>query len=662
MSATPETRTFQTETRQILDLMVHSLYSHREIFLRELVSNGSDALDKLRFESLSNPELLPADTELAIELELDAEQRTLTVSDNGIGMSRDEVISQIGTIAKSGTRELWQKLRESGRSDLPGELIGQFGVGFYSAFMVADRVVLVTRRAGEESATRWESTGAGEYTLSEAERDRAGTSVTLYLRPADPEVELDDFADPAVVKRVIKTYSDFVRYPIRLGGETLNSMKAIWRKPRSEVSQDEYDEFYKHVAHDLEPPLDTITFQAEGRFEYQALLYIPARAPYEFAYPTFQYGPQLYVRNVKIMDHCEALLPRYLRFVRGVVDSADLPLNVSREILQNQGQLKVLRQGLTRKILDGLKSLKEDRPEDYRKFWGEFGRVVKEGVAAQEEQQDRLLPLLLFPSSHDPETPTTLQEYVERMKEGQEEIFYLTGESRQVIAASPQLEAFRAKGYEVLYLDDAVDEFVVEALPEFAGHKLKSAGKGTVDLAGGEEDQAAVQATRDEQAKEYSGVLLRFEKKLADHVKEVRLSSRLTDSAVCLVGDEHDLSPQMRRLLERAGLYDRSSSGRSGAKEQGHMKVPQQLRIMELNPDHPVCLRLKQIYRADSQDPRLDDYAEILLGQAFLAEGALPPDPARYTRLVAGLMAGESAAPPAGDQPSGDDHAADEAG
>jgi molecular chaperone HtpG len=503
MAGEAETHKFQTETRQILKLMVHSLYSHREIFLRELISNGSDALDKLRFEALSNPDLLGEEAELELKLELDTEARTLTVHDNGIGMSRDDVVAQIGTIARSGTRELFERMQDKAEGEgLAGELIGQFGVGFYSAFMVAEKVSLVTRRAGEEGATLWLSDGAGEYTLADASRDGHGTSVTLHLRAADEAKDIDDFTDESTIRRVVKTYSDFVRYPIKLGDQTLNSMKAIWRKQKSEVSEEEYAEFYKHIAHDFEGPLETITFKAEGRLEYQALLYVPKRTPMDFAYPNFKFGPQLYVRSVKIMDNCEELLPRYLRFVRGVVDSSDLPLNVSREILQSHGQLKVVRKGIIRKLLDALRTMKDKESDKYLEFWGEFGRTLKEGVASVEESQDKILPLLLFPSSNDAATLTSLADYVERMKEGQEDIYYLTGESVDIIAGSPQLEAFKAKGIEVLYLADPIDEFVVESLTEFEDHKLKSVGKGTVDL-GTDEEKAAAESAREEAGKEY---------------------------------------------------------------------------------------------------------------------------------------------------------------
>jgi molecular chaperone HtpG len=634
-ASTPQTLPFQAETRQLLDLMVNALYSHKEIFLRELISNGSDALDKLRFESLKNPDLLTGETELAIELEVDKDARTLTVHDSGIGMSRAEVIENIGTIARSGTRELWEKIRprkdaasggttDRAAGDLPGELIGQFGVGFYSSFMVAESVTLVTRRAGETTATRWESTGQGEYTVAETERSAPGTSVTLRLRSADEAAELEDFTDADVLGRVVKRYSDFVRYPIKLAGKTLNSMKALWKKRAGEATAEELKELYRHLSHDWNDPLETITAHAEGILEYHALLYVPARAPLDLFYPDGTAGLQLYVKDVKIMERCEELLPRYLRFVRGVVDSSDLPLNVSREILQNHGQIRHLKKGLTKKVLDSLRALRDDKAETYRAFFAQFGGLLKEGVATTEgqDQQDRLVPLLLFASSHDPDQPTTLEAYVERMKPDQADIYYLTGESREVVARSPHLEAFKARGIEVLYLTDAVDEILVQSLPELGGKKLRSVGKGQVDL-GSKEEIAHAAKSRESLAEEYSGVLLRVQKKLADHVKEVRLSSRLTESPVCLVGGESDLSPQLEKLLR-----------------QTKMELPKQLRILELNPDHPVCRHMKDLYRQGSSDPRLDDFAVLLYGQALLAEGSLPPDPAEFSRLISSLMVG----------------------
>ncbi|MCB1054932.1 MAG: molecular chaperone HtpG, partial [Acidobacteria bacterium] len=458
MSAKVSTRQFKAETRQLLDLMIHSLYTNKEIFLRELISNASDALDRLRFESLTDPELLAGDETLEIRLESDREARTLTISDNGIGMSRDEVVENIGTIAKSGTRELVEKIQQSKSPEAAAQLIGQFGVGFYSAFMVADEVELVTRRAGEEQATFWSSTGDGKYKLGDAERAGRGTTITLHLKPADSEHGLEDFTDRWTVGRVVRRYSDFVSYPIIFkdtreevekdeagnpieGGKketvvedkVLNSMKPIWTRPADEVSEEEYNEFYKHISHDWNEPMKHFSFRAEGRIEYQALLFIPSSAPYDYYYHGYEFGLQLYVRRVMIMDKCEDLLPRYLRFAKGVVDSSDLPLNISRQRLQEDRHIGQIRRWLTKKILDTLSEMQRDQPEDYLKFWEEFGRSLKEGIGSDWDNKDKIVSLLLFQSSADPEKLTTLDEYVERMGEDQKEIFYLTGESRAVV-------------------------------------------------------------------------------------------------------------------------------------------------------------------------------------------------------------------------------------
>ena len=625
--ATSQTLSFQAETRQLMDLMVHSLYSHREIFLRELISNASDALDKLRFESLSAPELVDDGAELQITVELDKDARTLTIRDNGIGMSEQEIVDNIGTIAKSGTRDLIEQLSKTKSQDRPEELIGQFGVGFYSAFMVADKVTLVTRRAGQENATQWESDGKGEYTLTGASREHQGTTITLHLRDASDEQDLDDFVEEAVIRRTVKKYSDFIRYPIVLRGDPINSMTAIWRKRKQDVTQDEYNEFYKHISLDWEPPLKTITLKAEGRLEYHALLYVPTRAPMDLFHHSQQWGPTLYVKNVRIMEHCEDLVPRYLRFVRGVVDSSDLPLNVSREMLQHHGQIRVLRNGVTKKILDALRELQEKHEDQYTTFWDQFGAVLKEGVAALGEgNQDKLAPLFLFYSSHDDNKRTTLSQYVDRMSDKQDAIYYLTGTSRDVVANSPLLEAFKKRQIEVLYLVDPIDEFVVQSLTEFAGKTLKSAAKGELTIEDEGESQQ-VEKDLEDKAKEFSGVLLKIQKKLDKHIKEARLSSRLTNSAVCLVGGENDMSPQLSRLLS-----------------QGKQDVPVQRRIMEINPDHAICRHMKGLYRENSSDTTLDDYADLLLGLGLLAEGTLPPDPSQFTRLVADLMVRSSLA------------------
>ncbi|HEX9668646.1 MAG TPA: molecular chaperone HtpG [Thermoanaerobaculia bacterium] len=644
MAAHVETLPFQAETRQLLDLMIHSLYSHKEIFLRELISNASDALDRLRFEALTRPELLDGDEKLEIRLEADSAARILTVRDNGIGMSREEVIANIGTIAKSGTRELVDRLREGEPKELIAELIGQFGVGFYSSFMAAERVVLETRRAGEEVATRWESTGDGTYTVSDAEKPGRGTTVTLHLKPADPENGLEDYADRWVVSRIVRRYSDFVGYPIVLRAEkdpeiedlaaeregkprpreieekVLNSMKPIWTRPQAEVEPEEYREFYRHISHDWNEPLKWLSLRAEGRVEYQALLFIPKQAPHDLYYVGAKAGLQLYVRRVQIMERCEDLLPHYLRFVRGVVDSPDLPLNVSREMLQQDRHIAQMRKWLTKKVLEALDETRRGEAEAYLAFWGEFGRAIKEGASSDHENKERLLELLLFNSSHDAEKLTSLADYVGRMQPEQKEVFYLTGESLPQVATSPHLEAFRAKGIEVLYLIDPVDELLVQTLPEFQGKKLKSIGKGTVAL-GSDEERKEAEASLKEREEALKPLLDALQQRLDEHVKQVRLTNRLTSSPVCLVGAEHDYSPQLERLLQK---------GKGGG--------PKQRRILELNPRHEVLARLEERFARDATDPLLDDYADLLLGYGLIAEGSELPDPARFNGAVAKLM------------------------
>src|SRR6059036_81538 len=488
MSTNMETFQFQAEARQVLDLMIHSLYTQKEIFLRELISNASDALDRLRFEALSRPELIGPDEKLEIWIESDPKARTLTISDNGIGMSREEVVANIGTIAKSGTRELLESLRDKPSETLT-TLIGQFGVGFYSAFMAADRVTLLTRRAGEEKAVQWESSGDGTFTVTEASKFTRGTSITLHLKKFEEDAEVDDFTEKRVIERIVKRYSDFVSYPIiykshdtKEPDRTLNSMKPIWTRPRSEVKDDEYKEFYKHISHDWNEPMFTWSFRAEGRSEYQALLFVPSQAPFDLFYATGKFGLHLYVRRVLIMEHCEELLPPYLRFLHGVVDSADLPLNVSRQRLQEDRHITQIRKWLTKKTLDSLEEMLKSDSEKYRKFWSQFGRALKEGASFDFENKDKLLSIYLFESSNDPEKSTTLKDYVSRMKDGQSTIYYLTGPSRRAVENSPHLEAFKEKGYEVLYLVDPVDELLVQWIPEFESKPLKSVGKGVAEL------------------------------------------------------------------------------------------------------------------------------------------------------------------------------------
>ena len=617
MTTNIETFQFQAEARQVLELMIHSLYTNKEIFLRELISNASDALDRLRFEALSHPELISADDKLEIWIESDSMARTLTIHDDGIGMSRDEVIANIGTIAKSGTRELLQTLREKQSSEGLGTLIGQFGVGFYSAFMVADRVTLVTRRAGESDATQWDSTGDGTFTISVAAKFNRGTSITLHLKKFEEDAEVEDFTDKWVVSRIVKRYSDFVAYPIiykekdaKEPDKPLNSMKPIWTRPRSEVTAEEYKEFYKHISHDWNEPMETWSFRAEGRSEYRALLFIPSQAPLDLFYATGKFGLHLYVRRVLIMEHCEELLPGYLRFVRGVVDSADLPLNVSRQRLQEDRHITQIRKWLTKKILDSLEDMMKSESGKYGEFWKQFGRVLKEGVSFDFENKDRLLSLYLFESSYDGEKPTTLKDYVSRMKETQSAIYYLTGPSRRAVEHSPHLEAFQERGYEVLYLVDAVDELLIQGLPEFDGKNVKSVGKGTADL--GEEKDLK------EKTPGYSSLIEVLAKKLEDRVKEVRLSSRLTASPACLVVSDHDVSPNLEKLLNQM-------KG-DGSKQK---------RIMELNPNHEIILKM----RDRAEDAMIDDFAELLFGYALLAEGSDLQDPLKFNQAVMRVLA-----------------------
>jgi molecular chaperone HtpG len=618
MSEATERHEFQTEVRELLDLMIHSLYSHKDIFLRELVSNASDALDKVRFESVSRPELAPAG-ELEITLEVDAEARTLAVHDNGIGMTRQEVVDNLGTIARSGTREFLKALREAQAANVP-EVIGQFGVGFYSSFMVADRITVVTRRAGTEETTRWESTGDGGYTLGPAERSSAGTTVTLHLKPKDEEDGLKDYTQAWTLKEIVKRYSDFVSYPIRLKNETLNSMKAIWARGKDEVSEEEHREFYKHISHDWNDPLEHLTVHVEGSFEARALLYIPSKAPFDLHHRDGGHrGLSLYVKRVFIMDDWRELLPPYLRFVRGVVSSDDLSLNVSREILQKDRQVQAIRKYLVRRILSALKEMREQRREKYQTFWTEFGAVLKEGLVAVDEGSDKLLELVMAPSTEGA-TPTSLGEYVARMKEGQPAIYHVTAASREVAERSPHLEAFRARGYEVLFFLDPIDELWLRLPREFEGKPLTSVAKGAVDL-GTEEEKKQEETAREEASERFKDLLLALRAKLQDDVKDVRLSGRLTSSPACLVGETGDLSPQLEELLRRSG-----------------QEVPKVKRVLELNPTHPLVTRLQAFHAAHPADERFTRYAELLYGQAILAEGGTLPDPASFSRRLAELL------------------------
>ncbi len=617
-----ETFVFQSEGKELLDLMVHSVYSNRDIFLRELVSNASDALDKLRLESLTDLDLAEDLAGGEIRLLLDKERRSLTVADTGIGMNREDLVNFLGTIARSGTREFVRLARERATSAAP-ELIGQFGVGFYASFMVADRVEVVSRKIRETKAWKWSSSGDGTYAIEEAERDRPGTSVTLFLKPADEEGGMEDYADPHVLRSIVKRYSDFVPWPIRLRGEkedeTLNSMRAIWTRPEGEVTEEEFEEFYHHVSHDWGKPAYRMATRAEGTTSYRALLFIPERAPLDLFLREGKRGIALYIRRVFIMHDCTELIPEYLRFLRGVVDSEDLPLNISREILQKDRASLAIRSGLVRKVLDTLRTSLAKEREKYRSFWKEFGAVLKEGIFADEKNRQTLLGISLFSSSTE-ENPVTLEEYVGRMKPDQHAIWYLSGSSAEGIKASPHLELLAARGYEVLLLDDPVDELWTQGVTEFQGKPLRSAAKGETEVGGGEDREKAREA-RTAAEGEFGPLCRTLQGFLDKDVKEVRISERLTTSPVCLVGEVHDMTPQLEKLLRHMGR-----------------DLPPVKRVLEINPGHPVLRGLQKLHAADAADPRLSEFAQVLLGQAQLAEGAELADPAGFSRRVTKLL------------------------
>jgi molecular chaperone HtpG len=640
MSAGVEQLEFQAEARQLLDLLVHSVYSDKDSFLRELISNASDALDKLRIEAFRNKDLDVDTSDLHIQIEVDQDARTLTVRDNGIGMTRAEVVDLIGTLAKSGTTELRQQLREAKNAAVSEELIGQFGIGFYSTFMVADKVELLTHKAGDSEAIKWESSGDGTYTIASVEGAPQGTSVTLHLKPADAEDALHDYTSEWKIRTLVKKYSDFIAWPIRMevehstpaaddGGEetvtkeieTLNSMKALWAKPKDEVSDEEYKEFYKHIAHAWDDPLEVISMKAEGTFEYQALLFIPSRAPFDLYEPDAGIGVQLYVKRVFIMGDCDQLMPRYLRFVKGVVDAQDLSLNVSREILQQDRQINAIRRRLTKKVLSTIKDLQSQRPDDYHTFWSQFGKVLKEGLMRDFDNRETLLEISSFASTHSDDQLTTLAEYVERMKEGQRQIFYATGESRHQILSTPHLEAFKAKGYEVLLLSDTVDEIWLGSVTEFDGKPLQSVAMGDVDL-DTEEEKTAHEAERKEQEKDFADLLTWLTETLGEHVKEVRLSTRLTESPACLITEAFGVTPTLARIYRATG-----------------QDVPVGKRTLELNPNHPLVIGLRQAHKDREDDPSIAETAELLYGTALLAEGSAPEDPARFAELLVHRLA-----------------------
>jgi molecular chaperone HtpG len=621
-----ETLGFQTEVKQLLHLMIHSLYSNREIFLRELISNASDACDKLRFESLHNAALMEDGAEFKIRIGFDKEARTLTIADNGIGMNRDEVIANLGTIAKSGTREFFSRLTGDQQKD--AHLIGQFGVGFYSSFIVADKVTVRTRRAGEKAGqgVEWVSDGGGEFSVAMIDRPERGTEIILHLREGQ-----DDLLSSWKLKSIVRKYSDHIVQPIAMKAEkwdeekkeqvlsdedeTVNQASALWAKPKNEVSEDDYKAFYKHVGHDYDDPLAWTHAKVEGKQEYTQLLYIPGRAPFDLWDRNARHGVKLYVRRVFIMDDAEQLMPLYLRFVRGVVDSADLPLNVSREILQESKDIEAIRKGCTNKVLGLLTDMAENDKEKYAKFWGEFGKLLKEGIGEDFANKEKIAGLLRFASTHADtnEEAVSLADYIGRMKPEQEKIYYVTAETFNAAKNSPHLEVFRKKGIEVLLLTDRVDEWVVSHLTEFDGKELVSVAKGGLDL-GKLEDEAEKQEQAKE-ADEFKDLTGKIAKSLGERVKEVRVTHRLTDSPACLVADEHDVSGNLARILKAAG-----------------QKAPMSKPILEINPKHPVVLRLKY------EEAKFDDWSAVLFEQALLAEGGQLDDPATFVKRINDLM------------------------
>ena len=623
-----ETHGFQAEVKQLLNLMIHSLYSNKEIFLRELISNASDASDKLRFEGLTDKALFEDDAELKIRVAFDPKARTITVADNGIGMTRDEVVSNIGTIAKSGTREFFNSLTGDQAKD--ANLIGQFGVGFYSAFVVADKVTVVTRRAAQPAASgvRWESDGGGEYTLEAVDKETRGTEVTLHLREGE-----DDLAEGNRLRTIIRKYSDHITLPILMKEEewdkdnsvyrttgkdqTVNQASALWARPKAEITEEQYHEFYKHVAHDFEAPLAYSHNRVEGRKEYTQLLYIPARAPFDLWDREHRRGIKLYVRRVFIMDDAEQLLPVYLRFVRGVIDSADLPLNVSREILQESKDIETMRAGNIKRVLSMIDDLAENHKEKFATFWKEFGRVIKEGLVEDHGNKERIAKVLRFASTHtDTEAQeVSLADYVSRMKPEQEKIYYVTAETFAAAKNSPHLEVFRKKGVEVLLMYDRVDEWVTQHLNEFDGKPLQSVAKGRLEL-GKLEDEEEKKAQEKEES-ESKPLLDRIKKALGETVKDVRVTLRLTDSPACLVADEHDMGANFQRMLKAAG-----------------QNVPTAKPILEINPHHPLVERL----RDEQDEDRFADLAKVLFDQSMLAEGGQLEDPAGFVKRLNQLM------------------------
>mgnify|MGYP000541034462 CR=1 FL=1 len=638
MTAKTETHEFKTEIKQLLNLIINSLYSNKEIFLRELISNASDAIDKLRFKAQTEEGILGNDTEFKIKIQRDAIKNTLTVEDNGIGMTYAEVLENIGTIAKSGTNDFLQAMTQLNKdTSLTPELIGQFGVGFYSSFIVADKVTLLTKASGEAQAVCWESHGDGEYTITEAEKDTRGTVITLYLKKKEEGDK--DFTDELTLRNIVNQHSDFVAYPIVMDvekeeplpeaeqikdkdgkpigdttrkvitEETLNSMKAIWAKNKKDVSEKAHEEFYQHISHDWNPPLEKLHMKLEGTTEYTALLYIPSKAPFDLFNPESKHGVHLYCKRVFIMDDCKELMPEYFRFVKGVVDASDLNLNISREILQQDRLVRNIRSNLVKKLLELLKNMEAEK---YEKFWEEFGAVFKVGVHTDVENQKKIAELLRYKTTKSDGKWKSLQAYIEGMPPEQKEIYYITGDNMSALFNSPLLEQLKSKDFEVLLMTDPIDEWVTQALTEYDGKKLKSAEKGDLDLDKVDEDTKG----------KYETLFKHIRAQLEDTIKEVRPSTRLTDSVACLSGDSYDMSGYMEKILKASG-----------------QETPQTKRVLELNMAHPVMEKIHAMFEADKDDPKLSEYIHLLLDLAVIGEGGKVDAPSKFSKVVGDLMA-----------------------
>ena len=662
---------FRSETKELLQMMAHSLYSSKDVFLRELVSNASDALDRRRFESLTDPSKLSDGETLEIRIHADKDAHTLTIEDNGDGMTRDDMIKNLGTIAHSGTKAFVEQLKSAQNQEEANNLIGQFGVGFYSAFIVADDVTVTSRRVGQDKAYVFKSTGDGAFTIDDAEKATPGTTIVLNLRKPDEDDQLDDFTDEYIIKSTIKKYSDFVQYPVMVEcthqhhregveeaeghdsstcndpthmvtekvWEQANSMKAIWLKDASEVTDEEYNEFYKHITYDWTDPLFRLNVKAEGTMEYRGLLFIPSRAPYDMNYRDAKYGLRLHAQHVLVMEQCPELLPDYLRFVKGVIDSSDLNLNLSREILQKDRSISTIRKHVTKKILDLLQNTADNDSEKYITFWDNYSRLIKEGAASDYDNKDRLMKLMKFvstftvsedekkseESSEDDKKSdkslTSFDEYIKRMPPDQDSIYAITGESLEAVKNSPHLEAFRQKGYEVLYLIDPYDEILFSQITEFDNKKIVFIGRGEVEL-GNEDEKKANREKLESQQKDYDGLIKKIQSSLGSEVEGVRLSARLTTSPACLVGLDGDVSPHLQRILSKMS----------------NTNMPMSKRILEINPNHPLLEKLQSKFKTNPDDALIPKYAQLLFAQSLLAEGSPLPDPVEYTKLVTELM------------------------